>query len=223
MKDDVRWIGGALWMSAGYGGLLIDAPAGVHEALDREGLLPSLQAVLVSSARTRPISGLLPLWDALGINQRRTLRVLHVLGDERTPLLAQAWAQGWPEGIRLDLDGMAPGTCFDVAGIDVELVPLRIGEPVSGGTGGQGVAGCGLRLHTGARTISWLPCSRPGTAAARLCSGVDLAVIEIAATRWPKTEVPWRMSRNDALQAAMGASASWLVGDDGTKVDEDLQ
>ena len=126
---DARWIGGALWLSAGHGGLLIDAPAGVHAALAATGLLGSLQAVLVSSARTRAVSGLIGLWDALGGSTRRSLRTMYVLGDERTPLLAQAWSQGWPDHVRLDVDGLAPGSFTDAVGLDIELVPLRIGEP----------------------------------------------------------------------------------------------
>ena len=214
-----RWLGGALWIQGPAGGLLVDAPSGVETALAREGLLAGLSAVIVSSERSRAVAGLLGLWDALDRVGKRRVSVLHVLGDERTPLLAGAWSQGWPDALRLDRDGLSPGGTSDVCGLVVELVPLRIGD-VSWGRrpSARGVAGCGLRIDTDAGRVVWIPTSRPGTAAQRLATGADLAVIEVGVLAWPSMDVAWRLAREDATQVASFASTAWLVGDDGARL-----
>lgn len=216
--SQARWIGGALWLDGKHGGVLVDAPDGVHRALDAAGLLPSLQAVVISSARTRSVAGLLALWDAMGRASRRTLTVIHTLGDERTPLLCQAWSQGWPDGVRIDLDGIAPGGITDVAGVEIELVPLRLGEASWSPPAVTPVAGCGLRLRHGGRVIVWVPAARPGTASVRLCQGANLAVIEIGTGPWPASEAPWRMSYADAAKAGAGADEVWIVDDLGQRI-----
>lgn len=217
----VRWVGGALWAGGPRGGVLIDAPVGVDRALEEAGLLPSLQGVVISSSRTRSVAGLLALWDALGRARQRTFNVTHVLGDERTPLLAAAWAQGWPDGVGLDLDGLTPGGITEIAGVEVELVPLRMGEASWGPGAVHPVTGCGLRLRVRGQTIAWAPTCRPGTAVARLCLGADLAVVEVGTGPWPASEAPWRLSVDDATRAGVGAREVWLVSDEGERVGGD--
>lgn len=211
----VSWIGGALKIDGRRGAVLIDAPPGVARALTEAGELKDVAAVVVSTGRARSVAGLLGLWDALDRLGRRELTVVHVLGDERTPLLAAAWAQGWPGGLRLDLDGCAPSTVAEAAGLAIELVPLRVGD-MRGGRDVQAVAGCGVRVEDGA--VTWVPTCRPGTSAQRLARGAGLAVVEVGVVPWPVDVAPWRLARADAELVAGGAHEAWLVGDDGARL-----
>lgn len=214
---DVRWLG-ALWVGHRGRGLLLDAPDGIHRTLRRDGLLETLDAVVVTSARTPSMAGLIGLADALSAIGRSSLVIAHVLGDERTPLLAQAWTQGWPDGLRLELDGLAPGGVLDVGPFVVELVPVRLGEGTSAGV--RPVAGCAARVSVGPWTLAWVPAARPGTATARAAAGADLAVIEVERRPWPQPTPGWRLGLAEAQQVANGARSAWIVGDDGARLDD---
>lgn len=213
--DDVRWVGGALWVSNGGHGILVDAPPLVHQAVLAEGLLDRLQAIIITSARTRALSGLLQLWEAMSLRKRRTLELLHILGDERTPAIAHAWSLAWPDGIQLNLDGLAPGTSMHMLGIDIDTIPLRLGEPAPSDAGIRVVAGCGLKVHTAARSLAWVPTCRAGTAVTRLCTAVDLAVLQLAPHSPTPSVSEWGMGLSAAELAGAAAGARWIVDDAG--------
>lgn len=220
---EVRWLAGALWVRHPGGGVLVDAPAGVHAHLEALDLGASLTALVVSTDRLRALGGLLDLWDAVARARgpQPALHVLHPLEAERVAVVADAWCRGWPDDLILDLDALASGEPAQTrCGVDVRLVELPLGEVGPSGTVRR-VTGGGVRLDVAGVRIAWVPATRAGTAPRALCADADLAVVEVARRPWPGTARPWRMLADDAMRLADGAGTTWLVGDDGTSLLDD--
>lgn len=216
---DARWLDGALHLHLPSGGLLVEAPPGIERALHEAGLLAGLRTVVISCDRMRAMGGLLGLCSAITEirGARPDLHLVHPLSCERVGVVADAWQRGWPEGLRLDVDGVVPGEPVELGGdASLMFVPLSLGE-LAGGTVRQ-VAGGGVRIELGGQVIAWAPAARPGTSLQRLCEGADLAVVEVGRRPGPETKPPWRPSLAEASQAAVGARAFWIVGDDGRLV-----
>jgi hypothetical protein len=211
---DVRWLG-ALWCA----GVLVEAPPGVEVALGRAGLLAATHTVVLPSGRTRGLAGLIGLLDAIAQTGRRHLGVLHHLGDERTPLLAQAWSTGWPERLTLELDGLGPGVTAEVPGVAVTFAELRMAEPA--GDALVPLSGGGVRLETRTGLVAFAPAARPGAALERAIADADLAVIEVGVRPWPAGAAAFRPSVSEAITAGARAKALWLVGDDGERLGGD--
>lgn len=239
LASRVVWLRGSLALQCRGGVCLLGAPDGVAAALSDRGLLGQVRGVVLPTARTRDVAGLVGLWAALreevGVSGRPTvLPVIHLLGDERTPTLAAAWGQGWGDALRLELDAVHQGARLKVAGLALDTSPLVVGEvrpprataraqgPTPGsGPGVVGVAAVGIRTRLEGGVVAWVPTARPSTAVRRVCHGADLAVVEVGRRPWPGGEVPWRLSVSDAITAAQGARRLVLVGDDGTLLDDD--
>lgn len=215
-RTEARWAGGALLVCHGRAGVVVDAPVGVGAALSASELT-ALTTVVVSGDRLHGLAGLWLLCDAVTRHRHDpgVLHLVHPLQAERPALLGGAWARGWPDGVALDLDGARPGEPLDLPDdVTVTFVPLATAEPAGGG-GVHPVAGCGVRITTPDAVIAWAPSARPGSAAARLCAGADLAVVEVGVRPWPSTPHPWRLGPADAIRAAADAEVAWIVGDDG--------
>ncbi|MCB9663192.1 MAG: hypothetical protein H6732_03695 [Alphaproteobacteria bacterium] len=220
---EVRWLAGALWLRHPGGGLLVDAPGGVHVHLEAAGLADKLTTLVVSTDRLRALGGLLDLWDAVARARgpHPPLHVLHPLDTERVAVVADAWSRGWGDDLALDLDGLRPGEhARTPCGVDVHLVELPLGEVGPAGAVRR-ARGCGLRLEVAGVTVAWVPATRAGSAARSLCAGADLAVLEVARRAWPGSDRPWRMLPEEAMRLAEGAHTAWLVGDDGTSLLDD--
>lgn len=210
----VAWLNGGLAISRRSGWVLVNAPPGCSELLSELDAW-KITAIVLSSGRMRALGGLLEVLG--GLSPERTVEVVHPLGAERPPLIVDAWSQGWPGGVPVRVDGVAAGQTIDLAGIAVELVPLRVSERV--GEGVQATAGVGVRLELPGATIAWLPSAAPGVAGGRMCAGVDLAVVEVGVGPWPPTDRPCRLDLAGAVRAGSGAAELWLVGDDGSLQD----
>lgn len=211
-----RWVGPALWVDTGRGGLLIDAPEGVHAALRAAGLLDALTWLVISSARTRAMSGLLGVLDALSEREGPPLHVVHLLDDPRTPLLVAAWTQGWPDGREVELDGVSPGTVVELPSAQVQFTSVHTAERVADHPEGvQPVAGAAVQVHGPHGTVVWVPTCRNSSRVHRAVAHADLAVLQVGRQAWPATAHPWRLSVEAAALIAAGARTHWLVGDDG--------
>lgn len=216
---EVTWLDGALLVALRPGAILVDAPPGVERALAETGRLAQVRSVVVTNDRWRAVGGLLGVCAAIteARGPRPPVHLVHALSCERVVMVADAWARGWPGGVRLDVDGVVPGEPVELpGGLQATLVPLALAE-TAGGTVIP-VAGGGLRLDLGGVTIAWAPAARPGTSLARLAAGADLAVVECGRRPGPETEPPWRPGLAEASAAAIGARAFWVVGDDGRVV-----
>lgn len=209
---ELWWLDGALYLETEGVGLLVDAPAGVHRALaDR---LPRTQAVALSSGRMRSVGGLLALFRALEVHRTLPFEVRFGLGEDRAPLLAEAYDRGWPDGVPVQLDGFMPGETFDTGPFSVTSVPVNHGERCRGPAPVRGAPGVAFRLEAGGATVAWVPGAGPGSPVRRACRDVDLAIVEVGVVPWPPTPERWRLSYDEAVQAADGAEL-WVVGDDG--------
>lgn len=216
----VRWMRGGLWLRHPEGGLLLDAPAGVVDALGAD--LPRVQAVVLTGDRTRSVVGLVPLLAALEPHRLPDLPVdlRFPLGAERGAMLAETWVRGWPDRYPLTLDAEPPGSRFDVGPFEVTTLPVRSGEPVWGRGEIERVFGVGVRVEIDGVALAWVPGAAPDRMVGRLCAAVDLAVVEVGVVPWPRSEVAWRLTERDAMEACADAAEVWLPGDDG-RLDRD--
>lgn len=216
---EVTWLDGAILVALPHGAILVDTPPGVERALAETGRLAAVTSIVVTNDRWRAVGGLLGVCAAVteARGSRPPLHLVHPLSCERVVMVADAWSRGWPNGVRLDVDGVVPGEPVDLpGGAEATLVPLALAE-LAGRTVIP-VAGGGLRLDVGGATIAWGPAARPGTSLQRLAEGADLAVVECGRRPGPDTDPPWRPGLADASAAAIRAGAFWVVGDDGRVV-----
>jgi hypothetical protein len=192
----VRWVGG-LWVRWGADALLIDAgPATV--GLGPE--LAALRALLLTSGRMRAIGGLPALLEAAAPWREAELPVHHLLGEERSSFLVEAWQRGWPDRYPVSLDARPPGDRFDLGPFAVTTRRVVRGEPV-----------VAARLQ-GPLTIAWVPLSDADAQIVNVCRGADLAVIQVA-TRGPG------LGASEAISAAEGVGLLWLIDEAGAPVD----
>jgi hypothetical protein len=214
----VRYCRGGLWVSAGGHALAIDAPAGLSATVGNQ--LSALSAVVLTSGRARAVGGLVELLEAVaGAGEREHPLVLHVpFGEERGAALADLWVQHWAGRYPLTLDSERPGSRFQVGPLEVTTLPIRSGEPVwATGTVSPKV-GVGVEvLHRGRRLVALLGAA-PEPALERYCADADWLVVEVGVTRWPRTEVPWRLRADQAVALGRTAKRLWIVGDDGRRL-----
>jgi hypothetical protein len=216
-----RWLGPALWVDTSQGGLLIDAPEGVVAALREQDLLDKLCWVVVSTARTHSMAGLLGLLDGLSEREGPPLHVVHLLEDARTPLLVAAWTQGWPDGREVELDGVQPGTVVELPGARVLFTGVHAAERTAEGIEPvRPVAGAVVQVHGARGTVVWVPTCRLSSRVHRAVADADLAVVQVGRRPWPATAHPWRLSVETAMQVALGARSHLLVSDDGQPLSE---
>ena len=81
-----------------------------------------------------------------------------------------------------------------------------------------------LTLVTPDLSATLLPSCTPSSGGQRLCTGVDLAVVEVAAAPWPRIgegQPVWRATPGRAIELVVGAGEAWLVGDDGRWLGDD--
>ena len=220
---EVWWLGGGLYVEAYGNGVLVDTPEGVAARLEELGASPRLRAVLLTSGRPLSVGGLVPLLCSLERHRDREspLSVLHSLVEERAALLAGAWVRGWPGSYPLHLDGFTPGDRAELGALSVRTRAVRHGEPRWGEA--PAVAqrpALAVRLELADHAIAFVPGAAPGSGVERLCDGADLAVVEVGRAPRPRTDRAWRRTAGQATEAAGGAKAVWLVGDDGRAATE---
>lgn len=211
----IHWIGGGLLVHHAGRSLLLDAPVNAAESCRRA--LPTLDTVVLSSGRMHSVRGLLALLEARSTQHPGPLTVLSSASDERVPAIVEVWTRGWPERGQVQLDGLLPGDAIELDDLRLALLPLTRGEV--GPRGVHAAPGCAVRLTTPDTSLVWLPAAGPGPVARRLCTGADLAVVEIGLQPWPSSERRWRLTTQEAIDAAQGAGELWMVGDDGRFVD----
>jgi hypothetical protein len=215
-RTRVRWLGGAILVETPGTTLLVEAPQAAVPLLRDAGVLPSIDAVVLSSDRTRHVSGLMGLAGALWqAGRRASLQVVHPLTAERPAVVASAWSGGWPQGPALQLDAAAPGSLVDLGPVVVHLLPLAMAEADLARQEARPIAGVGVRLETGDGVIAWLPSARPGSSARAVVHGAELAIIEVARAPFPHTDHPWRRDAQKARMLGASCAELWLVGDDG--------
>ncbi len=206
----VAYVSGAVHVAHPLGELLVEAVP---------GSFPGLSAVILTSGRIRSVGGLLALYAALEPHRAgRPLTVHALLGEERVFAITDVWTRLWPRGFPVDLDARRPST-FELPPFGVTTQELVTGEV----QGGEVVPmpGLGVRIRTPDLTLAFVPAARPGTGVERLCSGVELAIVEVGRLDWPKTAHPFRATVDQASALAAGAEALWIVGDDGTWLGEE--
>lgn len=210
----MRWLDGGLLVRWRDHAFVLDAPPDVVTALGAD--LPDVRAVVLSGGRLLSVGGLVPLLVALAPHRRGVrLDLRLVLGEERGAALAETWVRAWGQPYPLTLDAERPGAVLELGPIEVELVPMKAGEPDWPAGAVRSRLQVALRVTTPDLVLCWVPGAAPGTAVRRACEGVDLAVVEVGVEPWPRTEHRWRLSPTDAVQAAGDAGAVWVVGDDG--------
>jgi hypothetical protein len=211
----VQWLGHALVVHSRRTRLVIDpGPSAITPPVDH------LDAVILTSGRMHAIGGLLPLLGALaGARTNRALTVVHPLGDDRAPAVTAAWQHGWSDDLELVLDAVVPGQPIDVGDLEIQTFALRCGEPAwSEANAVRNLTGMGLEIRRGDARVVWVPSTVAGAQIHKRCTGAALAVLQVGAIPWPKSERPWRMTVDQAVAAAAGAEVVWLVGDDGEPV-----
>lgn len=214
---EVRWLSGGVWLQLGDDALLLDAPPGCEVGLSQVDR-GALRAVALSSGHVRAVGGLVGLLCALEPARRADLPLeLHTLwGEERGPMLAEAWVRGWTERYPITLDVDSPGAAFEVGPFHVEPLAVPRGEPrwLPEATV-ESVLAQAFRVDVDGVRVAYLPGCGPGTSAARVLDGVDLAIVEVGVVPWPRTERRWRLSSLDAATLIPEGTDAWLVGDDG--------
>lgn len=201
----MRWLGGALWLDHPQGGVLVDAPVGVHHALAEVEAWPHLHAVVLSHDGMDALGGLLGVLDACSRapDAPDRLQLVHPTHTERAGLLAGTWTRGWPHGVQLDIDGAYPGHPVGLAGAGTAtFATLPLLEGVRGGAQVP-VAGGGVVVELEGVRIAWAPPGRHDhEALRRLCRHADLAVICQRSGPVPEG-------------ARLGVRHLWTVGPDG--------
>jgi len=215
---EVRWLGGGLYLEAQGQGLLIDAPTGVAKVLTAMETLERVQSVILTGGRLLSVDGLLGLLCALEPHrpEDHSLELRFPLGEERPATLASAWRSGWLPRYPLSLDGMMPGESLCAGPFTVYTQRILRGEPRWRPTPGvERVVAMALRVEVAGVSVAWVPGGATSRSMARLCQGVDLAVVEVGVQPWPRSAHRWRLSMDDAVNIASEADSAWLVGDDG--------
>jgi hypothetical protein len=192
--------GGAVRVRGRRATLQVGAPSASAGASGSE----RLDAVILPSLRLVGMAGLL---EVLGSQRGDGLTLVHPLPGDRVAALAALWADGWPSGVALTVDGLAPGHVAEVAGADVVLHELRGVETVGGRA--LAVPTCALSLRLDGVTIAVVPEGGGHSAAARAVANADLAVM-FAAGSGPDARPP-----ATAADLAAGAATRWIVGPGG--------
>jgi hypothetical protein len=209
----VEWAGEAV---------VIDAPVGIAARLRALGVMPRVRTIVLTSGRVGAIGGLVELLVALMPARRAPLSILFALGEERAPTLVEAWSRCWPDAYPLALDGLRAGEALGDGPFEVATVSLDAGEP--DWQAGQVVptVAMGVAVRVGGVRVVWVPDARPSPAVTRFVSGAHLAAVEVGVTGWPTSDASWRMSRTEAVALSTGADVTWLVGDDGGFVADEV-
>jgi hypothetical protein len=215
---EVRWVGGGLTIEARGAVLLLDCPTGVVEALGPR--IAALRAVALSSGRSESLGGLISLLCALNQARRTAPLQVHVLSsEERAPLLISAWSQGWGGSFPVELDAQVAGSRIDADPFELTSLPVRHGEPEWVGDIVASLPGVGWLVEVFGIRVAYVVGAGPNRAVEKLCREAHLAVLEVGVKPWPESEVRWRLSVAEAIEAAAGAGELWLVGDDGRRVE----
>lgn len=221
---EVRWVRGSVVVRHPTATLVVDVPPGVEVELD--DVLGEVSAIVLTSGRIRTTAGLLGLLAALEPHRapEATLTLYVPWGEERGAALADTWSRLWPGRFVVQVDAERAGARFEVGAIRVETHPVRAGEPQWHPDSVAPVPAVALRLATDDLAVAVLPSCTPSTAGQRLCAGVDLAIVEVAAAPWPRTPEGggvWRATPERAITLVAGAGEAWLVGDDGRWLGDD--
>lgn len=209
---------GGLYLEHAGEGLLLDAPYGAAAALDEVGGLPRLRAIALSGGRILSVGGLPTLLCALEPHRTSPLSIWAPMGEERPALLADAWSRGWPDRYPLVIDTEAPGGELAVGAFELRTFAIRRGDPRWRPPRIDVVVGVAFRVTAGGATVAWVAGAGPGGVVSHVCRGADLAVVEAGVLPWPPSDVPWRLSVDQAVHAASEAGEVWIVGDDGRPV-----
>lgn len=212
------WADGALVVSVGSDTIVLDAPP----AADLEAIasvLPYMRAIVLTSGRLSSVGGLLPLLCALEPHRGEDAALtLHLpAGDERGAAIAEVWVRGWPDRYPLVIDAVQPGAEIELGPILARSWPLATAEIVRGEV--RPMTAVGLQLQTPDLSVTYLRGAADPRAIARWLA-VDLAILEVGAQPWPKTERPWRLRADEASKLGALAGEVWLVTDDGSGPDE---
>ncbi len=212
----VQWIDGGLHLSAGGDGLLLDTPVHAATQLDAAAL-GGLRTVALSSGRAHSVRGLVALLCAMEPHRSPTvpLRLRFLAGEERGPMLAEAWTRGWGR-YAVSIDVEQPGAVFDVGAMTVRTFALAGGEPYWGPRPGvDRITTLGFRVNVGDTVVAYAPAAAPTNAVRRLLDGAALAVVEVGAAPWPRSAHRWRLNLSEALMASSTAQDVWVVTDEG--------
>jgi hypothetical protein len=224
----VRWLAGGLYIDSSGDALLLDVSEGMAARLHADGLLARVRGILLTGGRIHAVAGLLPLLCAMEScwSGGEPLVLCFPLGDERGALIADSWVRGWGQRFPVVLDGQQPGVSWEMGDFSISTLAVRQGELVYESSshkpsivGHQGVA---YRVQTPAGSVAFVPSTGgPVNALARLCDGVDLAVIEVGAKPWPSAREPWRLSFVQAVSVGSTARELWVVDDTGRVLQPD--
>ncbi len=212
----VTWLMGGVYIESGGDGLLLDVPPGSSRLMSPTQL-GRLRAVALSGGRMQSIGGMVGLLCQLepGRSQDAALSLWFALGHERGPMLAETWVRGWGR-YPVTLDAEAPGAEFDVGAMAVKTVSYAAGEPRWGDEPTvESRQAVGFRVTVAGQTIAYAPAAARPQAVQRLVRGADLAIVEVGAVPWPRSDRQWRLTLADAVQATADVQNTWIVGDDG--------
>ncbi|MCB9687384.1 MAG: hypothetical protein H6738_03760 [Alphaproteobacteria bacterium] len=223
-ETEVRWARGALIVRHPTATVLVDVPPGIEAELGEA--LGDLSAVILTSGRIRTTTGLLGLLAALEPHRdpERPLRLHVPWGEERGAALADTWSRLWPGRFPVEVDAERAGALIEVGSIAITTHAIRAGEPHWQLGTVETVPAVALTIRTPDLTVAVLPSCTPSAGGQRLCNGVDLAVVEVAAAPWPRIgegQPVWRATPDRAIELVSGAREAWLVGDDGRWLGDD--
>jgi hypothetical protein len=213
----VQWLSGALWIGTPQGAVLFGAPGGIARSITVQHLR-ELRAVVFSSGSLRDCSGLIEIMGECARHRRCSdpLEVVHPLGDERIPAMLEAWQRGWPGQVDVALDAVHPGISIEVGPwIRVHAASVERGEPDWRSNLIRPVVALGWAISTPDLTICWARGAAPGPDLIRLCTGVDLAILEVGVQPWPRSDRRWRLRPDEAVSLTLASTHTWIVGDDG--------
>lgn len=213
---EICWAEGTLVVSVDHDVLLIDAPP-VSVAL-LQPWLPNVRAIALTSGRLSSVGGLLPMLCALEPHRGPdSALTLHLPGsDERGAALAEVWVRCWPDRYPLTIDSDRPGSDFEVGRITVHTHPLETAEIVHGAASVQDAIG--MIVRTPDLAIAYLRGMAPPRMLERWLA-VDLAILEVGLSPWPRTDRPLRLRIDEASRIGASAGELWLVSDEGRSVD----
>ena len=226
-NDDlqVHWLGGAVVLCVRDDVVLVDTPPGLVHILDKLDLIQGVRSVAVSSGKIASTGGLISIMDAMARHHSADFPFVlrGPIADERPGIMVEAWSRGWPDRFSIGLDGMIPGTNFQMGPFHVRTIGLEIGEPLYQPEAQvRGTMGLGWRFELGDTAIVWIRTCAPLDALARFCQDATLAILEVGVQTWPKSDRRWRLSVNDASRYGVLAQELWLVGDEGGPLNVDL-
>lgn len=211
---EVRWLRGGLLVRHGPDAYVVDAPPGVGAWLGEDAA--AVRAVVLGGGRMASVGGLLELLDVLAPHRGATpldLRVL--LGEERGATIAETWVRAWGAPYPVTIDAERIGGRLELGSLEVELLPVRAGEPDWRHGTVRSRPQAAMRIHTPDAVIAWVAGAAPSAAVDRACAEADLAVVEIGVVPWPASEHAWRLTAQEAVRRAASARSLWVVGDDG--------